>query len=82
MTEVEFKKVFKMAQNQDYPQTQAFYNTAMDALVGCAYEKKICTKTQAAYVFNYQTLMFNGERDQSAVEEIYHYYKKNVKILD
>ena len=82
MTEVEFKKVFKMAQNREYPQTQAFFDSAMDALSGCAYEKKICTKEQAAYIFNYQTMMLNGVRDQSAVEETYFYYKKNVKLLD
>lgn len=82
MTEVEFKRVFKMAEKRDYPQTKAFMDTAMDALSGCAYDKKICTKAQAAYVFNYQTLMLNGERDQSAVEETYYYYKKNVKLLD
>lgn len=82
MTEVEFKKVFKMAQNREYPQTKAFFDTAMDSLAGCAYEKKICTKAQAAYIFNYQTMMLNGERDQAAVEETYCYYKKNVKLLD
>ncbi len=82
MKEVEFKKVYKMAENRDYPNTDAFMEQAMNALAGCAYEKKICTMAQAAYVFNYQTMMMNGERDQQAVEETYHYYKKNVKIID
>ena len=82
MTEVEFKKVFKLAEIRDYPHTDACREQALNALAGCAYEKKICTKKQAAYVFNYQTIMLNGERDQQAVEETYYYYKKNVKIID
>ncbi len=82
MTEVQFKRIFNMANKKEYPDTQAFRDSAMDALAGCAYEKKMCTKAQAAYIWNYQTMQFNGERDQAAVEENYWYYKKNVKILD
>lgn len=82
MKEVEFKRIYKMAEKREYPDTEIFREQAMTALSGCAYEKKICTKAQAAYVFNYQTMMMNGERDQQAVEEMYYYYKKNVKIID
>lgn len=71
-----------MAVKREYPQTQEFSEQAAISLAGCAYEKKVCTKAQAAWNINYHAKMFNGEYSAEAIEEIHHYYKKNVKLID
>jgi len=82
MKALEFRQIYKMATEHNYPNTEAFGNNALETLSGCAYDKKICTKAQAAYVLNYQALMFNGEYDYEMLEETQGYFKKNITLLD
>lgn len=86
MTEVEFKRVVKCAKKADYPNTDQFRRGAESALMGFAIPRKrgdwlFCTVEQAAYVFNYQCLMLNGEYDTVAVADLHIGYRKNVKLI-
>jgi len=83
MTRKEFQECYKLAdelsKTGDYSVEEA--SQASIALMGYAYEKKICTRKQYAIVFNWQTMMLNGLRDASQVEEEFE-MKKNITLID
>ena len=84
MTTKEFKEVYKIAQNREYPKVQEFFRQAEDAMMGFGVNKVriYVTKQQAAYILNYQCRMFNGMFDMGELNTTMYLYKKWVCLLD
>lgn len=77
----EFKEVFALAESHPHL-TEAEQVEASIALGGCAYDKRVATRLQCAYILNWQSMMLNGARDQNMMLETRGYFLKNVELLD
>jgi len=79
MTRKEFSTALQIADRHDELTTDESTQAAI-ATMGCAYEQKIVTINQVAWLINYQTMQMNGTRDAQALQELYE-MKHNLIII-
>lgn len=85
MTEKQFTKVMSTAVDIRYEQfNENEQQEAFRILSGCGLPgvKCTCTYKQAAYLLNWQALLFDGTYDMQAIEDLKEAYMINVKIKE
>jgi hypothetical protein len=81
MNNQQFKLCFAIAETMPtMPEAEA--TQAAIATAGCAYENRIATKRQVAWLINYQTMMMNGYRDMEELDETRLYCLAHIILLD
>jgi hypothetical protein len=81
MNSQQFKSCFVLAETMPtMPEPES--TQAAIATAGCAYEDKVATKRQVAWLINYQSMMMNGYRDAVELAETRLYCLKHITLLD